>query len=1135
VKKLFLLLTLFALALLTGAGLYLLAWLLGWTPWVAGLGPFIFLVLPGLYFLVSRLLAWREKRLYVKNVLNQEPALGPGPLAYNWLSDKWALFEAELTPATRRSLRGQSWILALTEPSLAGPSHLGPEEAVTLSLHEGTVLVVAPGFVVEDSVVDLAFERLGSFLHKRAPQGLGGLLLHIPLSRLDPAADRELAPWAALAGSRIRQLYQKLDQCFPVSALVTGLSQNPRLAAATQALESSGQPVTRALPLGSDPETAVAAALETWGELFKDLFYQGLAQRGPQLAGASLLAQKALQSLTRPLTTFLTQLTRPSPGLPAPLVTGLGLAAPPADLKTFADLGPNDSFDSASPAGRGPALPGQSLAQKRLLSQARREGPGLTRPLGLPGSPREKRLTWAFAGYCATLLLVCLGFLVNVQRNREMAAIFRANPDYLARAAPTPALEASAALDLAFSQSRFLTRLTQARQSQFLPGLGRDRGQLQLEAARTTFFQGFAAISLALEKALASQASDESDEASRLTTLRQLLWLVETHRLGLAADWPALERRLGELPAWPADLKGPSQPFWNLVFGELLVNYLKLQPPRPLLLRSLNRLELLILRATPHEGSRDLGWLIKLASSLPESRPLSLAEGAPEEILIRLGGRAQLAEVTAAYTRPGRTAILSALGQLAQIQRYPETFGPKAEAFLAEYERDYLAKWRAFGLAAAESASRLTRPGESRVWLDNCLRLMSENLTPSLAAPTAPAFVRNLGLETAQALLRRRARPAGGPTSGALAGLLERADHLAADLTDLKDLLQPRQYNDSDLMGRILTAAQPYQDFHAALAQISLTTLGRPTEALALAKAHFGGPGHGDLAQSPFTAAATALERYLAYFYLGPEGPEGDPVRALVRAQLTSHQRRLVQETAQALERLWETEVVAPTRYLSQTEARQALFSPNGLLDKFLADQAAPFLAQRGLTYEPASWDGERFPFTEDFLRLLTVGRLALTPLEPIKDSYVVKITALAASVNPEARERPQKTVITLKSPQGDQTLENLNYPVSQAFNFKPGSSGAVEVTIALPSLTLSLTYDGPDAFAYFLKDIMSGELVLTRGDFPQEAEILASLGLERIRLSLELEGALPVIRLVELAEAPSLPTSIIRPEALNP
>jgi hypothetical protein len=530
-----------------------------------------------------------------------------------------------------------------------------------------------------------------------------------------------------------------------------------------------------------------------------------------------------------------------------------------------------------------------------------------------------------------------------------------------------------------------------------------------------------------------------------------------------------------------------------------------------------------------------LDWLLDWAGVLPEVKPITLTTGLETEVYSAIANRVRLTKVPAAYAKEGRAAIISALDQLALIHLYPAAQTQNAGSFLDNYDRDYLIQWRSFGLGAAAIAPKLTKPGELNAFTDSVFQLMTENLAPLMNPQKTPAFVRNLELEVAQRRLHRDFSDPKDETKGSLAGLLAKADNIASDASNLRDFLSPGQFRDSELVGRIMGAAKPYADYQKALAQVDRVIQGNPDETLALARTHFGGPGYGDLSQSPLTLAQEALERYLAFFYQGETADSSDPVKELVKARLKNLQTLLIQKTAQTLDRKWASEVVAEVKFLGVTEAQNALYSPNGLLDKFITDWAAPFLNQKGQLARPASWRGQDFPFNDDFLRLLTLGRLVLAPEEPLRDLYPVKLTVLAARVNLEAREKPQKSVITIKAPQGAIVLENYNYPTSQVFDFKPGQSGDVMVEIVFPSITLALAYEGRDAFAYFVKDLLSGELTLTRGDFPEETETLAELGVTEITLSVETEGALPLLKFVDMAEAPSLPYSIVRPlETIN-
>jgi hypothetical protein len=1068
VKKFFLILTLLLCAAIAGAGLFFLAWLFHWNAWIAALGPIIFLFLPALYYLLTKFLAWREKKIYAKNVLSQEPVM-THLLEACPLKERFSLFAESLGPAGRANLNSRPWALWLTDAAI--------EEGATFSLVEEMIVISAP-ILASDN-------HLGAFL---AGKPVTKIILPISLGLL--TQDAQLSQKASQARTRIQELYQALDRQIPVhitltpeEGIATDTAGSPNWPALSPAL--TGQSL--ACLLNADPQSAALSFQRKLRGLLEWLFFQRLALQEP--------VEPILKAL--------------APWDPKPLARFLGLLSQKA-------LGPLPGPKVFSLSILGPGLGSQELKAKTLKTV---DSLGEAKPIALklPGTPRQKRLKLAFGAYYAALLILSLTFWLNVRHNRAMTAIPEPN---MALAAETTA----AGLDAAYGQSRFVERLRLAQKAAW-PGLGPDRGLRRLDSAREKFLLGFQKLAQDLELALSEQVNSEKSPI-RFVALRQLLWLAGAYRLALGSEWPELDKHLAGFPAWPADLSGPSQPFWNLVYSELLVNYLKLKPPKQESLQDLERLELLILKAIPEREGLD--WLMEWANSLPDSQTINLATGLTGGALSRVASRGSLAEIPPAYALKGRTAIMAAMSQLASARFGPSSFNEKIQDFQNSYDRDYLAQWRAFGLAAANLA--LMTPAETRPIVDNALKLMSENLGPFLEKELAPPFARNLELETLQNIVHRRIRRAKSPASGGVAGLLEKADYLAEDVLGLREALDPNQYRDSDLIGRIMGASQPYKDYHLALGLIDQTIQGQPTQAMNWARAHFGGAAYGDPSQSPFTQAERALERYLAFFHESADS-QPDPIRALVEARLKTQKTRLIRETAKTLDRLWADEVLAPTRFLAEAEARVALFSPNGLLDKFLADRAAPFLAQKGQIYQNAAWQNQAFLFNEDFLKLLSVGRLAMAPLEPIKDAYPVKLTALFVTANPEAKEKPQKATISLKAPSGAAVLENFNYPTSQIFNFQPGVSGDVEVAIVFPTITLTLAYEGQDAFAYFLNDILSGELILTRTDFPQDSETLSQIGVDQIRLAIQTEGGTPLLRFVEMAEAPKPPNSIIQAE----
>jgi type VI secretion system protein ImpL len=325
-------------------------------------------------------------------------------------------------------------------------------------------------------------------------------------------------------------------------------------------------------------------------------------------------------------------------------------------------------------------------------------------------------------------------------------------------------------------------------------------------------------------------------------------------------------------------------------------------------------------------------------------------------------------------------------------------------------------------------------------------------------------------------------------------------------------------------------AAQPFlDDFKRQQSAILAIIQGQPDPALQLASIHFGGPGYGDITQSPFTLAKNAMDQYAAQMFQSPDLDKGDDLTSTLRhAVLNSLEVFLITAAANRLDELWSTQVVTAVQFLNPEDTNKALYGPDGLILKFQQGKAAAFLNKLNTGYAARKWGKHTFPFTDDFLRLLTVGNVAFQ--SPPQDSYNVTISALATLVDAEAKEKPERTTITIKSADSVQTMDNFNYPISKVFVWKPDSGGEIDLTIAFPSLELYVNWSGTNAFPSFVSDILRDDLRFTPDDFPDHSEQLKSMGIKEIHLFIQADGALPVVRHLDLVPLP-LPSSIIKPK----
>ena len=687
-------------------------------------------------------------------------------------------------------------------------------------------------------------------------------------------------------------------------------------------------------------------------------------------------------------------------------------------------------------------------------------------------------------------------------------------------------------LDRAYGQSRLLDRLTLVAGKGFLPSIGPDRGAEAAKRATSEFLSEFENVEDDLIGGLEAQmrASGDRQTENFTLSLRQLLWLTSVLREYLDDDTAGLDALFDSFPALPPDFEGPSRPYWNLVFSELLLDYLRRKPDREKVMGDLNRLELIIARGAPMEGDRSLSWLAGWVDRLPESRPASLANGLDGTLLSRLSRLGDLAEMDASYTARGRGVVLEALSQLRSIYNHPEVFESRAESFERDYDREYLALWREFARKSVSIGGKLETPAELAALISNALSLMNENLEPFMGKEDTPAWILNLELEVAQTLVHREIARKSRSEIGGLSGLMETASNLGDDLSGLRRLLKPPHYQDAELLGRVMGGSQPYKDYHDLLSTIAAAIFNKPEDAMVIASTHFGGSAFGNPEESPFALAERALARYLTFHYRDDDNIADDPVSDMVSIQLHSLRRLLVRRAAETLERYWESEVLAQVRFMGEEEARRRLFGSGGLIDAFLAQRAAPFLASRGDIEVAAEWESIRFPFAPDFLSLVAVGRNSMSQAGTMEDAYDVSIQMQGVSVNAEAKEKPQSVSLTLKSPESAQRLENLNYPSSRVFKYEPGKSGDLILEIIFPSLTLTVAYEGHDGFPFFLRDAVSGEYELTPEDFPDQADRLKASGIEKVSVRLSIEGAPSVLRFVEFAEAPPLPGKITDP-----
>jgi type VI secretion system protein ImpL len=1147
-KKILLIVLILFLGALAFVATMALALFQGWPNWVGIIPLALIWGGPVAYLVGKSFLAWLARRRYAKSLLASEKAaispVGSSPLRLQWRQGLQSLRPASFAGSIDPT-KDMGWFLMLGPPSsgqsealmeselLSSLRAVGNESQATDQvgcdwyLFDQAVILKVKGLVSEpggapDPVEWADFLELLKSSKRQKP--LEGIVLTIPAELLETGQEDNLRILMGQIRDRLDALAQATDQSAPVYLLLTRLDVMGELAEGLRLFEASGRPTAIMLDPNSPPEAElIREGLEA---RFLELLIEKLNPAKPLGLAPILGAQESLKSLERALRLIISILTRKSFYAPASRIRGVFFSTR-ADLERDSPI--QGAEDSLTRRRSRPAGLSQSLADffSRILPANRQ----LTERLNLPGGRRQKIIVGLTLGVYVLAFLLALAFLIETRYNQRMSQVIGSARFILGLpdTGPLEFLGRADGLDYTLDQLEVL-------KPKFWPVFWQTRADKFAKEIHQRFLDTFEVANNQVMDALDSQLkSVTSTEDPRFgMTLRQLLWLYEV--LDNYDQKKPYKELSHSFPNLSMDFKGASHSIWTLVYNKVLFEYLARRPADYGPKRYLERTRRLIELALSQDEAADLNWLVAWANNLPEANEITVAGfWAPYGVIILEsdGPDQDAGIIPGAYTLEGREAIWDVTAQL--INAYRRFQGPIVEnreiALKTKFDQDYLQQWRSWAkYFLAVSTQRATMPfldGEIQSLelgspYNRVLELLNRNLTPFLGNDTTAIWLKNIELDGA-ILKWAEVKASLGQNKGGLGKVAAYSQATRAIKSHMPDYLYR-----TDFLRRIMEAEPLASELKSHMNKLEDMVRGDPEEAFKLVASHFGGPTYGDALGSPFNLAEKALKGYSDLIYASPDESE-DLVVAMRRATIEFQKSQLVNLVARRIDEKWRSEVVAPVRFLGEEDTNKALYGPDGLIHKFEKAICAPFLnaGQGEAGYSARTWEGLKFPFTDDFLHLLTVGNKSFSQ-EPILDSYQVVISAVAALVDKDAREKPQRTTLTLKSTDSLQTMDIFNYPISKTFTWKPETAGDTELAIIMPSLELYLNYSGPYAFAGFLRDILRGEMILKPADFPDHQERLEALGVSEIRLIIRADGALPVIRFLELSPMP-LPTSIVK------
>lgn len=274
--------------------------------------------------------------------------------------------------------------------------------------------------------------------------------------------------------------------------------------------------------------------------------------------------------------------------------------------------------------------------------------------------------------------------------------------------------------------------------------------------------------------------------------------------------------------------------------------------------------------------------------------------------------------------------------------------------------------------------------------------------------------------------------------------------------------------------------------------------------------------------------------------------PWNEPGWVLLEGPLKTTIAYTYNQAACAMQSSWNSSVIYPTK-LATTEAEvfQKTFGEQGTLWSFIDKTAKPFLTISGSDFINTLVDGSSLDWDSGFISFLNNAasekrkrdaaiqkaeledKLANTrdnaKIKEIDDriqdinqnqakfnqtSFTIKIDSLPVQANTMAKSLPFGSAITLSCGNSQQRLTQLNFSLSQTFNWKANTCGDTELQIFVGDQTLTKVWAGEFGFSQFLNEFKTGKKTFLSKKFPEQASALDQLGIRQIDVFFKLSGA---------------------------
>lgn len=219
----------------------------------------------------------------------------------------------------------------------------------------------------------------------------------------------------------------------------------------------------------------------------------------------------------------------------------------------------------------------------------------------------------------------------------------------------------------------------------------------------------------------------------------------------------------------------------------------------------------------------------------------------------------------------------------------------------------------------------------------------------------------------------------------------------------------------------------------------------------------------------------------------------------------------MLRESACYLDERWEKDFLTDLDGVPDYKMADFVYGETGVLWTYLETNLANFVERKaGAGYRGTRFDGEKIPFTPDFMMFLTQSRDQKSVQQ--FGEFKLAIETLPTNVDADALLYVSQTDLTIQCGTEQFHIINKNFPIENILTWNQ-SCGPTQLTFDIAGRKLVKDYPGNEGFLHFLRDFRTGTHDFLIEEFPEQYYAMNEFKISTVNANININGVEQMIK----------------------